>query len=347
MTTTQRCPSCAENVIAGAIKCRHCHEELNSTKVAEVRQLILAGQSGSTMVCPLCAEKIMPGGTLCPFCREPLSSPSFQPSGATPPAQVPLPAPSAMAAVSAATPKRSRLLKLVAGAVAAVAVLGVAAYFLILRQPASSIEFFGVRYGQSCADFTDAVFDSHQRYFDINSKVRGSGSSEVRYNTKSEMAEACEAWKGKGGWVKFAAPNGTLMELRVFSDDDDNISGWGFYITVQSPLSTSGYFLKSHAVVAGERIEGAEEVVTTKVRAEANELRRSIVAPLGDPLVQLPCGSATTKVWRLRKHLLIAHDCGGGVLELFSARSYVEDHLHSDEMRSTVRKALRDDGLDL
>jgi len=71
---TAQCPSCAEKVIAGAIKCRHCHEEINPAKVAEVRKLILAGQPGSTTVCPLCAETLVQGGSICPFCKEALST---------------------------------------------------------------------------------------------------------------------------------------------------------------------------------------------------------------------------------------------------------------------------------
>jgi len=248
--------------------------------------------------------------------------------------------------------RKRKTLKL-AVAVMAVAVLGLfglAAYFLFLRHPASSIELFGVRYGQSCADFADAVFDGHQRYYEVMRNVRRSawGSYEMKYKTKSAIAEACERGDLQGeigtdeGFIAFASSNGTLMKLKVASDNN-KIVGWEFYITVAGISSYS-------AIVGGKQVEGTSEDVKPQVDAEAAAIRAQVVAGLGAPLIQLPCGSASTKVWRFRRHLLSIHDCRltGCVLELYSARYFLEDRLGLDEeMRNTLRKALRDDGLDL
>lgn len=61
-SSTRTCPFCREEIHAGAIRCRHCH--------ADVQPFAGAIHGG---VCPYCREEIAPGALVCKHCRSPVA----------------------------------------------------------------------------------------------------------------------------------------------------------------------------------------------------------------------------------------------------------------------------------
>ena len=62
--TTKKCPYCGEEIMATAIKCKHCGEWLSNEEDEEDGQMI---------PCPICGELITNGVNVCPYCNESLN----------------------------------------------------------------------------------------------------------------------------------------------------------------------------------------------------------------------------------------------------------------------------------